>query len=271
MKYPPFDIAIRLVHVVRYVKGQLIKRPLCIIENLSPLKWVPDNICGTIELESPTQNKLDRLDGCSRTTTNHLAQLTWQSNTFLQDQFIPLQVCTALLAEKIANLVNSLQAQGNTLLDFLAGVEETSSRCDWSETFCEALSVEMACQTKAITNISLDLVDFSAALEHKVFTHLREQDVQKLGDCSLNLARKREKNCLLSQQLLTVEGITEDQQKHIVAHKKILESFSSNQTELETSFQNLFLGGLVHNDSAVIGNILNEGNTNKTGGIPQVT
>ncbi|KAJ9071672.1 hypothetical protein DSO57_1034625 [Entomophthora muscae] len=30
MKYLPFDIAIRLIHVVRYVKGQLIERPLCI-------------------------------------------------------------------------------------------------------------------------------------------------------------------------------------------------------------------------------------------------
>ncbi|KAJ9050642.1 hypothetical protein DSO57_1012612 [Entomophthora muscae] len=33
MKYPPFDIAIRLVHNVRYVKGRLIERPLCISSN----------------------------------------------------------------------------------------------------------------------------------------------------------------------------------------------------------------------------------------------
>ncbi|KAJ9089663.1 hypothetical protein DSO57_1010365 [Entomophthora muscae] len=30
MKYPSFDIAIRLIHNVRYVKGQLIELPLCI-------------------------------------------------------------------------------------------------------------------------------------------------------------------------------------------------------------------------------------------------
>ncbi|KAJ9069199.1 hypothetical protein DSO57_1021065 [Entomophthora muscae] len=30
MKYLPFDIAIRLIHNVRYVKGRLIKHPLCI-------------------------------------------------------------------------------------------------------------------------------------------------------------------------------------------------------------------------------------------------
>ncbi|KAJ9078299.1 hypothetical protein DSO57_1007853 [Entomophthora muscae] len=28
MKYPPFNVAIRLIHNIRYVKGQLIKRPL---------------------------------------------------------------------------------------------------------------------------------------------------------------------------------------------------------------------------------------------------
>ncbi|KAJ9059288.1 hypothetical protein DSO57_1003905 [Entomophthora muscae] len=28
MKYPPSDVAIRLIHNVRYIKGRLIKRPL---------------------------------------------------------------------------------------------------------------------------------------------------------------------------------------------------------------------------------------------------
>ncbi|KAJ9084260.1 hypothetical protein DSO57_1026409 [Entomophthora muscae] len=35
MKYLPFDIAIRLTHNVRYVKGQLIERPLCIVRYVS--------------------------------------------------------------------------------------------------------------------------------------------------------------------------------------------------------------------------------------------
>ncbi|KAJ9087237.1 hypothetical protein DSO57_1035052 [Entomophthora muscae] len=39
MKYPPFDIAIRLTHNVRYVKGWLIKRPLCIVRYVSGQGW----------------------------------------------------------------------------------------------------------------------------------------------------------------------------------------------------------------------------------------
>ncbi|KAJ9056480.1 hypothetical protein DSO57_1032661 [Entomophthora muscae] len=39
MKYLPFDVAIRLIHNVRYVKGRLIKRPLCIIRYVSRQGW----------------------------------------------------------------------------------------------------------------------------------------------------------------------------------------------------------------------------------------
>ncbi|KAJ9050064.1 hypothetical protein DSO57_1018065 [Entomophthora muscae] len=39
MKYPPFEIAIRLIHIVRYVKGQLIEHPLCIVKYISRQVW----------------------------------------------------------------------------------------------------------------------------------------------------------------------------------------------------------------------------------------
>ncbi|KAJ9079915.1 hypothetical protein DSO57_1030605 [Entomophthora muscae] len=48
MKYPPFDIAIRLIHNVRHVKGQLIKRPLCIA---SLEVWL-QQCCGVIVVGS---------------------------------------------------------------------------------------------------------------------------------------------------------------------------------------------------------------------------
>ncbi|KAJ9079440.1 hypothetical protein DSO57_1035430 [Entomophthora muscae] len=41
MKYPPFDAAIRLIHNVRYVKGWLIERPLCIRASLET--WLQHN------------------------------------------------------------------------------------------------------------------------------------------------------------------------------------------------------------------------------------
>ncbi|KAJ9048374.1 hypothetical protein DSO57_1035663 [Entomophthora muscae] len=47
MKYPPFDIVIRLIHVVRYVKGRLIERPLCESGNSVATKYgahAPDNL-----------------------------------------------------------------------------------------------------------------------------------------------------------------------------------------------------------------------------------
>ncbi|KAJ9090524.1 hypothetical protein DSO57_1001495 [Entomophthora muscae] len=55
MRYLPFRIAIRLVHVVRYVKGQLIKRPLCIVRYISRQVWKLgyNNRVASIEVTPP--------------------------------------------------------------------------------------------------------------------------------------------------------------------------------------------------------------------------
>ncbi|KAJ9048201.1 hypothetical protein DSO57_1037395 [Entomophthora muscae] len=52
MKYPPFKITIRLIHIIRHVKGRLFKRPLCIRASLET--WLQHKVPNKPPSETPS-------------------------------------------------------------------------------------------------------------------------------------------------------------------------------------------------------------------------
>ncbi|KAJ9055466.1 hypothetical protein DSO57_1003546 [Entomophthora muscae] len=87
MKYPPFDIAIRLIHVVRYIKGQLIDCPLCIASLEAQLQHNIIQALSGPKLEIPS--KVSPHSDPQVIEVN--SRQTERENKCLQKTFVPIQ------------------------------------------------------------------------------------------------------------------------------------------------------------------------------------